>query len=204
MFEESIDIISQEVEGMKELLNEFVRFSRMPAPNPKPTSLHKIIDDVYTLYSNQDSGIEIKKSYDPNLHLVSIDAEHFRRLFINLFENAIDALNGDLDGERKISVATQLVPNTQKLRIEFSDNGTGILPGDRDKLFRPHFTTKKRGAGLGLAIVNRIVVDHNGTITARENNPRGTVFEIELPYPPASLKPDSFSKTQFPKTSSPS
>ncbi|MDP6736387.1 MAG: ATP-binding protein, partial [Nitrospinaceae bacterium] len=61
----------------------------------------------------------------------------------------------------------------------------------------------KRGAGLGLAIVNRTVVDHNGTITAHENTPRGTVFKIELPYPPASLKPDSFSKTQSPKTSSP-
>ena len=203
VFEESIDIISQEVEGMKELLNEFVRFSRMPAPDPKPTSLHKIIDDVYMLYSNQSPDIKIEKSYDPNLHLVNIDAEHFRRLFINLFENAIDALDGNLGEGRKITIATQLAPATQKLRIEFSDNGTGIPPSDRDKLFRPHFTTKKRGAGLGLAIVNRIVVDHNGTITAHENNPRGTVFEIELPYPPASLKPDSFSKTQSPKTSSP-
>jgi two-component system nitrogen regulation sensor histidine kinase NtrY len=175
----------------------------MPAPDPKPTSLHKIIDDVYMLYINQDPSIKIEKSYDPNLHLVNIDAEHFRRLFINLFENAIDALNGNLGEERKISITTHLAPANQRLRIEFSDNGMGIPQSDRDKLFRPHFTTKKRGAGLGLAIVNRTVVDHNGTITVRENTPSGTVFEIELPYPPASLKPDSLSKTQSPKTSSP-
>ncbi|MCH8157615.1 MAG: HAMP domain-containing protein [Nitrospinae bacterium] len=74
VFDESIDIISQEVEGMKDLLNEFLRFSRMPAPDPKPTSLHKIIDDIYTLYSNQDRDITIKKSYDPNIHLINIDA----------------------------------------------------------------------------------------------------------------------------------
>lgn len=199
VFEESIDIISQEVEGMKDLLNEFLRFARMPAPDPKPNSLHKIIDDVYTLYNNHGQNIVVKKNYDPNIHQINVDAEQFRRVLINLFENALDAL----DGEGRIEISTKLDSTTQKIRIEFSDNGTGISQGDRDKLFLPHFTTKKRGTGLGLAIVNRIVVDHNGTITVRENHPKGTVFVIELPHTPVSLDKDSSSRTRFQKTSSP-
>ena len=199
VFEESIDIISQEVEGMKDLLNEFLRFARMPAPDPKPNSLHKIIDDIYTLYSNHDQNIVIKKNYDPNIHQINIDAEQFRRVFINLFENAMDALNG----EGRIEVTTQLDPAKQKIRIEFSDDGVGISQGDRGKLFLPHFTTKKRGTGLGLAIVNRIVVDHNGTITVRENQPNGTTFDIELPHSPVTLPTDTSSRTRFQKTSSP-
>ena len=74
------------------------------------------------------------------------------------------------------------------VRIEFSDDGTGISATDREKLFLPHFTTKKRGTGLGLAIVNRIIIDHNGSIRVKDNSPKGTVFVIDLPYTPLALE----------------
>ena len=93
VFDESINIISQEVEGMKELLNEFLRFSRMPTPNPRLTSLHKIIDDILISYSEHEKNIQIKKSFDPNLAQVMIDPQQIRRVFINLFENATDAID---------------------------------------------------------------------------------------------------------------
>ena len=199
VFEESINIISQEVEGMKDLVNEFLRFARMPAPSPKPNSLHKIIDDVYTLYSTNDQNIVIKKNYDPNINQVNVDAEQFRRIFINLFENALDALNAG----GQIDITTQLDTAAHKIRIWFSDNGKGVPDSDRDKLFRPHFTTKKRGTGLGLAIVNRIVVDHNGKITVRANQPKGTIFEIELPHTSLRLSTDSTSRIRTQKASLP-
>ena len=181
VFEESITIISQEVETMKDLLNEFLRFSRMPTPKPKMASLHKIIDDAYILYADHDQKITIKKNYDPNIHQLNIDEEQIRRVFINLFENALDALKG----EGCIEISTRLMES--KARIEFSDNGMGIAAEDRDKLFRPHFTTKKRGTGLGLAIVNRIIVDHDGSILVKDNYPKGTIFVIELPHTPISF-----------------
>jgi len=183
VFEESIDIISQEVEGMKDLVNEFLRFARMPAPSPKPNSLHKIIDSVNTLYKNNKKNISIKNNYDPNVNEVVIDAEQFRRLFINLYENSIDALKDN----GKIEISTQLDFKTKKIHIRFSDDGTGISRADRDSLFLPHFTTKKRGTGLGLAIVNRIVVDHGGTISVQDNQPKGTTFEIQIPRTPNSF-----------------
>jgi signal transduction histidine kinase len=62
-----------------------------------------------------------------------------------------------------------------------TDNGPGIPPADRDKLFLPYYSTKGRGSGLGLAIVRRIIAEHGGSIEAGENLPHGTRFTIELP-----------------------
>ena len=177
VFDESIDIIDQEVNGMKEMLDEFLRFSRMPLPNPKPASLHKIIDDVSALYNDSGKDFSIRKIFDPGLGLTQMDSEQIRRVFINLFDNALDVIQ---DGGF-IKITTVVDTKTNRVKIDFSDNGTGIRPEDRDSLFLPHFTTKKSGSGLGLAIVNRIVLDHNGIIYVRNNKPKGTVFSIELP-----------------------
>jgi two-component system, NtrC family, nitrogen regulation sensor histidine kinase NtrY len=195
VFEESIAIICQEVEGMKDMLTEFQRFSRMPAPNPKPASLHRIINDVSILYADNEKKITIDKSFDQDMGLIKVDAEQMRRVFINLFENALDAV--DENGE--INITTRLNRQEKQVRIEFSDNGIGIPPEDMNKLFRPHFTTKKRGSGLGLAIVNRIIVDHNGAIQVRENSPKGSRFVIDLPYSMVSIKNTPAKST--PKTS---
>ena len=188
VFDESINIITQEVEGMKDLLNEFLRFSRMPAPDPKMTSLHKIIDDILISYSEHEKNIEIKKNFDPDLAELIIDPEQIRRVLINLFENSTDAL----DEGGTIQIKTKVLDGKKIVRIEFSDNGVGISSADREKLFLPHFTTKRRGTGLGLAIVNRIIIDHNGTINVQDNHPRGTKFIIDLPY---SHNPLQFQKS---------
>lgn len=198
VFDESINIITQEVEGMKELLNEFLRFSRMPTPNPRPCSLHKIIEDVLISYSEHEKKLKFKRSFDPNLAVANIDPEQIRRVFINLFENATDALEeGGL-----IQVSTRIIQNKKLIRIEFSDDGTGISPADREKLFLPHFTTKKRGTGLGLAIVNRIIIDHNGSIQVKDNQPKGTVFVIDLPYSPLALEPEKSTQRSLHKVRS--
>jgi len=182
VFDESIRIITQEVEGMKDLLNQFLRFSRMPTPHPKLYSVHTIIDDVSSLYANHEKGVIIIKNLDPQVNLLYIDPEQIRRVFINLFDNALDAL--DPDG--LIEITTYWDPENRRVKIDFSDNGKGIHPPDRDKLFLPHFTTKKRGTGLGLAIVTRIINDHKGIIQVRSNEPKGTIFTLEFPDPSAT------------------
>jgi two-component system nitrogen regulation sensor histidine kinase NtrY len=200
VFDESINIIVQEVEGMKALLNEFVRFSRMPTPKPKPVSLHKLIDDAANLYAGHDKNIAIKRQYDPNITLMNLDGEQIRRVFINLFENAIDAM----EPGGGVTITTQLLKHNKRVRVDFSDNGVGIAAADRDKLFLPHFTTKKRGTGLGLAIVHRIIVDHGGAIDVRDNGLRGTTFSIELPYAsPTVLSAPNIEPEEFRKTSPP-
>jgi two-component system nitrogen regulation sensor histidine kinase NtrY len=73
-------------------------------------------------------------------------------------------------------------------RLEVADNGPGIRPEDRGKIFEPYFSTKHGGTGLGLAIVSKIVADHNGYIRVRDNDPNGTRFVIELPVHPPTLQ----------------
>lgn len=198
VFEESIAIICQEVEGMKDMLNEFQRFSRMPAPNPKPASLHKIIDDISILYADHEKEVAVKKHFDANINLIKVDAEQMRRVFINLFENALDAM----EEHGEINITTRLNQQEKLIQIEFSDNGSGIAPEDLNKLFLPHFTTKKRGSGLGLAIINRIIVDHNGTIQVKDNIPQGTRFVIDLPYSLVSLKTAPHPEAKIPPKAS--
>jgi len=96
---------------------------------------------------------------------------------INLLDNSIEAIDGkgeviiDLDYDRAL----------QMVKIEFVDNGKGISPENKEKLFEPYFSTKKQGTGLGLAIVNTIITDHNGFIRVKDNKPKGVKFIIELP-----------------------
>ena len=100
-----------------------------------------------------------------------------KRVMINLLDNAIDAVNG----EGKIVIDIDYVSDQEIVQINVADNGRGILPDNKMRLFEPYFSTKKNGTGLGLAIVNSIINEHNGVIGVQDNNPKGTIFVIELP-----------------------
>jgi two-component system nitrogen regulation sensor histidine kinase NtrY len=177
VFDESTNVIIQEVEGLKKLVDEFSKFARMPEPNPKPYKLHRIIDDTLALYKDIRKGIKFITTYDNMIDVINVDNEQLKRVFINLIENSIDAV----DGSGTIEINTALTQDSKTIRIEVKDNGIGIPDENKDKLFLPYFSTKKKGSGLGLAIANRIVVDHDGTIRIEDNQPRGAKFVIELP-----------------------
>jgi two-component system nitrogen regulation sensor histidine kinase NtrY len=159
----------------------------------KASLLFQIIDDVSILYGDQEKDIHIIKNLGSTVGELNLDSEQIRRAFINLFENAIDAI----EEKGEIHITTRLNEERKIVSIEFADNGVGIDPKNLNKLFQPHFTTKKRGSGLGLAIVNRIIVDHNGTIQIQENHPKGTKILIELPSPSAfeNMGPDKNRRT---------
>jgi two-component system nitrogen regulation sensor histidine kinase NtrY len=129
------------------------------------------------LYRGAHRTIELTLSCDPAVTKVNLDGEQMKRALINLVENAIEAMHG----QGRVDIVTSLDARHQHVRIEVRDTGAGIPPQLRDKLFLPYFTTKKGGSGLGLAIVNRIVADHSGRISVRDNVPRGSIFAIELP-----------------------
>jgi two-component system nitrogen regulation sensor histidine kinase NtrY len=109
--------------------------------------------------------------------LIRTDSEQMKRVFINIFENAIQAMNSS--GEIKIE--TSFDKETKKVRIEVADSGRGISLKDKDKLFLPTFSTKKKGGGLGLAIVSQILSEHNGSVDVQNNYPHGAKFIIHLP-----------------------
>jgi two-component system, NtrC family, nitrogen regulation sensor histidine kinase NtrY len=132
---------------------------------------------VLQLYRGAHRDIELTLSCDPAVAKVNVDGEQMKRALINLVENAIEAM----DGQGRVDIVTSFDGRQQRVCIEVRDTGEGIPPQVRDKLFLPYFTTKKGGSGLGLALVNRIVADHGGRISVRDNIPRGSIFAIELP-----------------------
>ena len=108
---------------------------------------------------------------------VRVDPEQLRRVIINLVDNAIEAT----DRRGTIVLETAYDRSNSLVRITVADDGAGIPPEEREKLFLPYYSTKGRGSGLGLAIVRRIVAEHGGNIDVSDNVPRGTRFTIELP-----------------------
>lgn len=175
--DECTSMIINQVEGMKNLVDEFSRFARMPECSPVPNDLHGIIDEAATLFDGAHKDIEIRREFDVNMPAIKVDKEQLKRVFLNLFDNAVTAM----DGSGKVSVATAYDRPARIARITVSDEGPGILPEDREKLFQPYFSKKKSGTGLGLAIVSRIVADHGGYIRVEGNSPHGAKFVIELP-----------------------
>jgi two-component system, NtrC family, nitrogen regulation sensor histidine kinase NtrY len=177
LVDECTTTIVGEVESLKGLVDEFSQFARMPAPRAVLTDLHPVLEDALSLYNGLLAEIEIRRHFAASLPKISIDAEQIRRVVLNLVDNAIEAMDrkGVIDIETRHDVANNLV------RVVVADNGPGIPPAEREKLFLPYYSTKQRGSGLGLAIVRRIVAEHGGSIDVTDNQPKGTRFAIELP-----------------------
>jgi two-component system nitrogen regulation sensor histidine kinase NtrY len=187
LVEECTTTIVGEVESLKELVDEFAQFARMPAPRAVPSNLNEVLGETLALYNGLFQEICIERRFAPDLPPVRVDLEQMRRVIINLVDNAVEALGGSKaevrpNGERPtIVVETRQDAGNGVARILVSDNGPGISAADREKLFMPYYSTKLRGSGLGLAIVRRIVAEHGGSIEVADNVPSGTLFTIELP-----------------------
>jgi nitrogen fixation/metabolism regulation signal transduction histidine kinase len=182
--QESCTLIRQEVAHLQRLVNEFAQFARLPEPHPSSASLNDIIESSLSFFNGRLDGIRIHKRLAENLPAVQVDPEQFRRVFVNLIDNAAEAMEESL--VRELVVTTRPDSRREVVEAEVADTGCGVTPENKEKLFLPYFSTKNRGTGLGLAIVNRIISEHNGTIRTEKNDPVGTRFIIELPAPAAS------------------
>jgi len=177
LVEECASTIITEVESLKGLVDEFSQFARMPAPRAVLTDVHGLLDGALALYDGLLPEVTIERRYGEGLPRVSVDPEQMRRVVLNLVDNAVEAMHRT----GTIAIFTELDKVNNLLRIVVADDGPGIPPAERDKLFLPYYSTKQRGSGLGLAIVRRIVAEHGGAIDVTDNVPRGTRFVIELP-----------------------
>ncbi len=176
VFDRSTKSIIREVDSLKRLVDDFSRFGKMPEIKKTPTLITGIIDEVVHLYKGY-KGVEITVSAPGETPLVELDGEQFKRVMINIFDNAIKAVCN----KGRIDVRLQYDQPLNKAYIDIADDGPGIKDEDKERLFLPHFSTRKDGTGLGLAIANRIIEEHKGYIKVSDNEPKGTVFTIEIP-----------------------
>ncbi|MBW1804544.1 MAG: PAS domain-containing protein [Deltaproteobacteria bacterium] len=177
VFEECTNMIINQVEELKRLVNEFSSFARMPASNPLPNNISQIIKESVSLYKEAQRDVQIVFNEPSGIPVIKVDREQMKRVMINLLDNAIDAI----DGNGRVCIELSHQPEQRLVKIEVADNGKGISAENKIRLFEPYFSTKKSGTGLGLAIVNTIISDHKGVIRIQDEKPRGTRFVIELP-----------------------
>jgi len=176
--EEGANTIVQEAGTIKSLVDEFSNFARMPKIQLQAADITDIFNQAMAPFKGIYSEVKFRTDFTDNIPSpLQMDPEYMRRVFINLFDNAIDAMNKQ--GEIIIHASYDKLQN--HLRIEVADSGPGISEEDKEKLFLPYFSTKKKGTGLGLAIVNQIISEHNGTIHVEDNRPLGAKFVIHLP-----------------------
>ncbi|MCX6561269.1 MAG: ATP-binding protein [Candidatus Aminicenantes bacterium] len=176
--EEGARVIIQEAQTIKSLVDEFSEFARLPKISLQPASLAEIVDQAAALFRPIYNDIEFEVTIDPEVPARQpLDPEPMKRVFINLFDNAIDAMAK----KGRIVVRAGFDRDTRLIQVEIEDTGPGIAVEDKDKLFLPHFSTKKKGTGLGLAIVAQIMKEHNGAIDVRNVKPHGARFILQLP-----------------------
>jgi two-component system nitrogen regulation sensor histidine kinase NtrY len=150
----------------------------MPNIRLQPADMNDIINQTISLFKGIYTDIVFDISFSNDLPSpVNVDPEQMKRVFINLIDNAIDAMNK----KGSIKITTSFEKSDQNIHIDITDSGPGISDEDKDKLFIPYFSTKKKGNGLGLAIVNQIISEHNGTIKVDNNKPTGAKFCIRIP-----------------------
>ena len=176
VFNRSTKAIIKEVESLKNLVNDFSRFGKMPEIKKTPVRISAIIDEVIELYKDY-KNVVIAMSSQGEEASVELDAQQFKRAIINLVGNAIQAMQN----KGKVDIRIEHDIRSNRVSIDIADDGPGIRDEDKEKLFLPYFSTKKDGTGLGLAIASKVVTDHRGYIRIRDNSPRGTIFSIELP-----------------------
>lgn len=171
--ERAVKNLLVQLEILNEIATSFSSFARMPAPILNRTDIHKLVEKTVALYSNHPSGRVVLKPSGKGQYVVMGDDQLLSRIFSNLI------LNGLQSGESPVveAAVTQVDNNVV---ISFRDNGRGIDESLRDKVFMPHFTTKKSGSGLGLAISRQGIEQSGGSIWF-ETSPAGTTFFISLP-----------------------
>ena len=178
IFERSTKTIVNEVDSLKRLVDEFSRFGKMPEIKKMPANLAGIIKEVLELYKDYKGfNIKVVLPLPDDMPPVEMDGEQFKRVMINIFDNAFQAMGNSGNIELKVYMDKP----ANRIFMDIADDGPGMKEDDKDKIFLPYFSTKKDGTGLGLAIANKIVMEHRGYIRVRDNSPKGTIFTIELP-----------------------
>ena len=172
------DILIHEVERLNRVITELLDYSRPLTLNRAKTNLAELVRNTLRTIERQaqEKGVDLRIDLSRELPGAVIDADRMTRVFLNLFLNALAAM--DKGGVLSVTLARH---DGTTLRATVSDTGAGIRREDQARIFEPYFTTRPSGTGLGLAIVQRIVEAHGGEIRLESEPGKGTTFTLLLP-----------------------
>jgi two-component system, NtrC family, sensor histidine kinase HydH len=180
-----IEVLLREVAHLDEVVQEFLAFARGHELKLTRTNLRELVVELFEFLADdaQCRNIRLRFDYEGSLDDLVFDRTLIRQALMNLLRNAFDAI-----GERRGKVGGEVIVRArvkgELLGLEVVDTGVGIAPSNYDRMFRPYFTTKKTGTGMGLPMVRRIVEEHGGQITFESEQGKGTRFVILLPADP--------------------
>ena len=165
-FNENLRIIIKQIKQIENLVNEFSDFARMPKPIFKQNNLIRIIKDNINLLKDIDTNIEINFLKEDDIINFYCDNEQMSRVFLNLIKNSIESIQEktlkNSNFIKKINI--EIINKSDYIELTLTDNGIGFSNTNIVNILKPYFTTKIKGSGLGLSIVNKIINDHNGNI----------------------------------------
>tara|TARA_B100000745_G_scaffold148330_1_gene96961 strand:- start:1618 stop:2826 length:1209 start_codon:yes stop_codon:yes gene_type:complete len=181
-FSNYLNTINKQIQDIEHLVNEFSDFARMPKPVLKKIELSNVISRSISLHELSEPGIKFIFSKNKVMTNINGDEEQLNRVFINLIKNSIESIhekkskNADFKGKIDVDIRS----DSDYIYVTIIDNGVGFKHIDKRKMLTPYFTTKKEGTGLGLAVVTKVVNDHNG-VSMFDSISNGAKVEIKLP-----------------------
>ena len=176
--QQSLEVIGSEIRRLDRVVQGFLRFMRPQELAFKTLDLNALLASVAALLDAewQSQGVRFASELDPSLPAISADEELLRQAFLNILQNACQAMP---DGGT-VTIRTER-DGRELIRVSIADEGVGIAAEDVDKVFKLYYTTKSNGSGIGLSLVYRIVQLHDGTIEVRSGGERGTTMTVRLP-----------------------
>jgi len=179
---DTVNKIEYHINRAKTVTHRLLGFARRMEPKvTEKVNISKVLDETIDFLGNEARyrNIEVKADYAPDLPVTTSDSSQLQQVFLNILNNAIDAIGKD--GE--ISVKTRFITDNHEIAIEISDNGPGIPKEMMNKVFDPFFTTKEvgKGTGLGLSISYSIIEKLKGRMLVASEEGKGTTFTIYLP-----------------------
>jgi two-component system sensor histidine kinase HydH len=177
--QKTAEIMVQEVDRLNRVIGQLLEFARPMNVQKKPTSLQTIIKHSLRMIEGEtrSKDIEINTTLSPEIKEVLIDPDRINQVLLNLFLNAVEAM----EGGGRLDIDLSWDGDSQRVKVSVSDTGAGIKKDDLVHVFDPYFTTKQSGTGLGLAIVHKIIESHKGEVGVKSEVGKGTTVTIILP-----------------------
>ena len=182
LLERSTHTIVQQVEAMKQMVNDFSEYARAPAMKFDLFDLNQLAGEALDLYRAEEGHVDIQSRFEPGLEPILGDRARIRQVLNNLLTNAIEALEGVANARIELQTGIGERERVPVALLTVTDNGPGFQPEILGRIFDPYVSSKPRGTGLGLAIVRKIVEDHGGVIEADNQAAGGARVRVMLPF----------------------
>jgi signal transduction histidine kinase len=182
--QQKLDVVSDEIARLDNIVRHFLEFSRPPQLKLASQDVSQILDRTLGLakFRLQEQKIEVERKDEANLHRAFCDAEQLTQVFVNLINNAVEAM--PRGGRLRLAIGKSLRGGREALAVRVADTGPGMPVEVQERIFEPFFTTKQEGTGLGLCIAASVMARHGGALVLDASNSHGTQWTVWIPVAP--------------------